>query len=132
MTSKDQRYTKKKRKLSQKTTHKGEITDKQLTIRIGDEELALLEMWMTKKELDMTALLEEIISTLPNEVSSYAVRNEPETRTGKRLAGGKPNKRICCWIRSTLHEKRSGINGSDNALSIVSHKAREMVDRGGG
>ena len=60
---------------------------------------------MTMKELDMTALLEEIIASLPNEVSSYAVRNEPEPRTGKRLAGGKLNKRICVWIRSTLHKK---------------------------
>lgn len=103
--TKDQRYTRKKREQSKRLTSRGHITDRQITIRIGDEELNLVEIWMAQKELDMTALLEEIISSLPNEVSSYTVRNEPEARTGKRLAGGKPNKRICCWIRSTLHEK---------------------------
>ncbi len=60
---------------------------------------------MAQKELDMTELLEEIIASLPNEVSEYTVRNHPDTRSGKRVAGGKPGKRICVWIRSTLHEK---------------------------
>ena len=103
--TKDQRYTRKKRAESKRLTCRGEITNRQISIRVGEEELSLLEIWMTMKELDMTALLEEIIASLPNEVTSYAVRNEPETRTGKRLAGGKPSKRICVWIRSTLHEK---------------------------
>jgi hypothetical protein len=103
--TKDQRYTRKKREESKRLTLHGHITDRQISIRVGDEELSLLEMWMTMKELDMTALLEEIIASLPNEVSSYRVQALPETRTGKRLAGGKPNKRICCWIRSTLHDK---------------------------
>jgi hypothetical protein len=89
----------------------------QISLRVGEEELGLLEMWMAQKELDMTALLEEITSSLPNEVTSYAVRNKPETRTGKRLAGGKPNKRICVWIRSTLHEKLK-VHAKAKALSM--------------
>jgi predicted DNA binding CopG/RHH family protein len=105
MTSKDQRYTQKKRKLSQKTTHKGEITDRQITLRVGEEELALLEMWMKQKDLTMTEVIEEILSTQENNVSSYAVRDCPETKHGKRIAGGKTVKRICVWIRSTLHDK---------------------------
>lgn len=44
MASKDQRYTKKKRKLSRKLTHKDEITDRQITLRVWEEELELLEM----------------------------------------------------------------------------------------
>jgi len=103
--TKDQRYTKKKREQSKRLTHHGQITEKQLTIRVGDEELSLLQMWMQQKGLDMTALLEEIIASLPNDVTSYEVRDEPETRSGKRIAGGKQTKRICCWIRSTLYEK---------------------------
>ena len=105
MTSKDQRYTRKKRKLSKKTTHKGEITDRQITLRVGEEELELLEMWMKMKELDMTALLEEIFLTRENSVRPYDVRNHAGTRGGKRISGGKAVKRICVWIRSTLHEK---------------------------
>jgi len=105
MTSKDQRYTNKKLKLSKKTTHKGEITDRQITLRVGEEQLALLEMWMQKKDLTMTELLEEILSTQENKVSSYSVRDHPETNHGKRIAGGKSIKRICVWIRSTLHDK---------------------------
>jgi len=105
MTSKDQRYTKKKRKLSKKTIHKGEITDRQITIRVGEEELALLEMWMQQKDLTMTELLEEILATQENNVSSYSVRDHPDTKHGKRIAGGKSIKRICVWIRSTLHDK---------------------------
>jgi len=96
--TKDEQCTKKKRAESKQLTCRGHITNRQITIRVGDEELALLEMWMILKELDMTALLEEIIASLPNEVTSYAVRNGPETRTGKRLAGGQLNKRICVWI----------------------------------
>ncbi len=103
--TKDQKFTRQRRSLSNTTHHKGLVTDRQITLRVGEEELNLLEMWMVQKELDMTALLEEIIATLPSDVSSYDVRDLPETRSGKRLACGKPNKRICCWIRSTLHEK---------------------------
>ena len=105
MISKDQRYTQKKRKLSQKTTHKGEITDRQITLRVGEEELALLEMWMKQKDLTMTEVIEEILSTRENSVNSYAVRDCPDTKHGKRIAGGKNVKRICVWIRSTLHDK---------------------------
>ena len=46
MSTKDQRYTKKKRKLSHKLTHKGEITDRQLTLRVGVEELG--KLWSTR------------------------------------------------------------------------------------
>ena len=105
MLSKDQRYTRKKRKLSKKTTHKGEITDRQITLRVGEEELVLLEMWMKQKDLTMTELLEEIFSTRENSVHPYDVRNHADTRGGKRISGGKAVKRICVWIRSTLHEK---------------------------
>jgi predicted DNA binding CopG/RHH family protein len=105
MTSKDQRYTKKKRKLSQKTTYKGKITDRQITLRVGEEELALLEMWMKQKGLTMTQLLEEILSTRENSINSYSIKDLPETRNGKRISGGKAVKKICVWIRSTLHDK---------------------------
>ena len=107
MTSKDQRYTKKKRKLSKKTTHKGEITDRQITLRVGEEELALLEMWMNQKALTMTEVLEEILSTQENKVSSYSVKDHPDTKHGKRIAGGKLIKRICVGSgqRSTTKPK---------------------------
>jgi len=73
--TKDQRYTKKKREQSKRLTRHGKITDMQITIRVGEEELGLLEMWMAQKELDMTALLEEIIASLPIELSIPVVRN---------------------------------------------------------
>ena len=105
MTSKDQRYTQKKRKLSQKTTYKGEITDRQITLRVGEEELTLLQMWMKQRGLTMTQLLEEILSTRENSINSYSIKDLPETRNGKRISGGKAVKKICVWIRSTLHDK---------------------------
>jgi hypothetical protein len=111
MTSKDQRYTQKKRKLSKKTTCKGEITDRQITLRVGEEELALLEMWMKQKDLTMTEVIEEILSMQENKVSSYSVQDRPETKHGKRIAGGKTVKRICVWIRSTLHDKAKDHGG---------------------
>ena len=146
--TKDQRYTKKKRAESKRLRCRGHITNRQISLRVGEEELGLLEMWMAQKEWDMTALVEEIIATLPNEVNEYAVRNHPDTRSGKRVAGGKPNKRICVWIRSTLHEKLKvhakakalsmnrflleviRITGSGRGLKIVCHKVREMGDGG--
>jgi len=62
-------------------------------------------MWMQQKDLTMTEDLEEILSTQENKVGSYSVQDHPETTHDKRIAGGKPIKRICVWIRSTLHDK---------------------------